>query len=360
MTYELVSSMAAPHGRDGEICALAISPDGSTACTLSQEEDAFRVWVKNTTSSTAEVGSTLWKCLYKVKTPSGYANLLSQKGSQSTGEQLVSFSSDGTVLSVSYGPYITLWDHSNATLLTSVTLDECATAGRPSEDIQQVHFLTKNDDAMLLSTATQIGIKSPFGGGNNRSYLGEDEWSFDADCFGKKAHISAMVPVQDFGDVDGLFAVSVALDFGTRSIVSIINRKEGKAVCAEGTNDPLQWEINGEVQSLCVNKCSGSNVQLLAITKDCQMFSLRCGVDEQGTPTFEKQPLSSMRAQAPVLKIARDTSQTTASVKKRKIAIGGVSRGSKAARDFTGFEFPALSGKFTSAFIAKNLGRGNN
>ena len=40
MSYGLVLSMAAPHGRDGEVCALAVAPNGRVACTLSQEDDA--------------------------------------------------------------------------------------------------------------------------------------------------------------------------------------------------------------------------------------------------------------------------------------------------------------------------------
>ena len=40
MSYELVSSMAAPRGRAGEVCALAVAPNGRVTCTLSQEEDA--------------------------------------------------------------------------------------------------------------------------------------------------------------------------------------------------------------------------------------------------------------------------------------------------------------------------------
>ena len=40
MSYELVSSMAAPRGRAGEVCALAVAPNGRVAYTLGQEEDA--------------------------------------------------------------------------------------------------------------------------------------------------------------------------------------------------------------------------------------------------------------------------------------------------------------------------------
>ena len=50
---------------------LAVSPNGDTACTLSRQEDAFRIWSKKTTYSQTGVASVMWKCLYKVKTPAG-------------------------------------------------------------------------------------------------------------------------------------------------------------------------------------------------------------------------------------------------------------------------------------------------
>jgi len=362
MNYELVSSMAAPHGREGEICALAVSPDGSVACTLSQEEDAFRVWVKNTTATT-DTGGALWKCLYKVKTPSGYANLLSQRVDTSLGQQLINFSSDGTVLSVSYGPHVTLWDHSNATLLTSVTLGDEKETLSASEDIQTVNFLTKNDDVMLVTTASQIGLKSPFGGVNSSCYLGEDEWSFDTGSFGKEALVSAVVPLYDFkgkggATGGGFFAVSITLDNGSKSTISIISRDEGSVVCAEGTDTPIQWQVDGEVQSLCLDKCNDSFVQLLAVTNDCQMLSLSYGSDgrtkNKGRGAVGSS--SARRGQAPVLKTGAENAEVKPSAKRRKVSIG-ISQGSENARSVSGFEFPALSGKFTSAFIAQSLGK---
>jgi len=362
MSYELVSSMVAPHGRNGQVYALAITPDGSTACTLSREEDAFRVWVKNTSyslSAAKEMGSTLWKCLYRVRSPSGYANLLS--GCELMGEGLVSFSSDGSVLSVAYGPYLTLWDHANATLLTSVSIDSDGAGA--SQDIRQVHFLTDSDDAILISTATQIGVKSPFGGGTNPCYLGQDEWSFDFGSMGKGVHVSAVVPLRDYGGLRGVFVLCISLGFGARSMISIVGR-EGKVVCADGTEGPLQWALQGEVQSLSVNKCNDTNVELLAITKDCRMFSLRCGPEmqkEQEAIVLEKKrTLQELLPRAPVLKIARDYTQSAKQSKRRKISVSSVPKGPRSARDFNSFEFPALSGKFTASFIAKNLGTKGN
>jgi len=363
MSYELVSSMAAPHGRDGDVCALAVAPNGSVACTLSQKEDTFRVWVKNTGTSPAGT-STLWKCLYKVKTPSGYANLLAQRASPASSQQLVAFSSDGTVLSVSYGSYVTLWDHSNATLLTSLSIDDNGAAGGVGSGIQSINFLTKNDDVMLLTTANQIGVKSPFGGVKS-CYLGNDEWSFDVGSVGNDAKISDVVPLYDFkrksGANGGFFAVSITLGSASKSVVVVISRDEQTVVCAEGTGTPLRWQVNGEVQSLFIDKCDGSFVQLLAVTKDSQMLALSCGSDAsskkgRATSSMELQSTRNARAQAPVLKVGAAKAGEEPAVKRRKISIG-MPRGSESVRNTSGFEFPVLSGKFTSAFIAKSLGR---
>lgn len=362
MSYALISSMAAPHGREGEVCALAVAPDGGVACTLSKQEDAFRVWVKNTDNDTSGVASTLWKCLYKVKTPSGHANLLSQRITPALlNSQLVTFSSDGTVLSVSYGPNITLWDHSNATLLTSLTLDDNG-ATTVSEDIQTVNFLTQHDDVMLLTTASRIGIKSPFGGLTS-CYLGDDEWSFDVGSFGNEGLISAVVPLYDFdckdGAVGGYFAISIVTsENGLKSIVSIISRDEGKVVCAEGSETPLRWQLDGIVQCLCPGKCVESFVQLFAITEDCEMLSLIYEADghsgEERVTASRLEVQSTRNNQAPVLKLGVETADAKPSVKRRKVSIG-ISTGLE--RHAVGFEFPALSGKFTSSFIAQNLKR---
>jgi hypothetical protein len=378
MSYELVSSMVAPHGRESEVCALAVAPNGRAACTLSHEEDAFRVWVKRTYGGGGGMGvTTLWKCLYKVKTPSGYSNILYQRAINSSlsslvgGQQLVTFSSDGTVLSVSYGPYVTLWDYTSATLLTSMSLDDNNTndCKEEREDITAVNFLTKNDDSMLITSASQFGIKSPFGGFKG-CYLGEDEWSFDAgSSIGNWALVSDVVPLYDFKEgksgtvssgATGYFAVLITLDRGSKSIISVISRDEGNVVCIEGTDTPIQWKVGSEVQRLCLEKSGGSFVKLLAITKDCQLLSLRYGLEETAVSSTGILSTRNACAQAPVLKIGTTTEEPgdkthEPSVKKQKISIGmSRLRGSDCV---SGFDFPALSGKFTSSFIAKSLGK---
>eukprot|EP00986_Skeletonema_menzelii_P016899 scaffold16368_cov155-Skeletonema_menzelii.AAC.2 len=347
MSYELVSSMASPHGREGEVCALAISPDGETACTLSRQEDAFRIWSKNTTYSPSGVASFMWKCLYKVKTPAGFANLLSQNNYSSPGQNLVCYSSDGSVLSVCYGTHVTLWDHSSATLLNSLSSDQ---------GIRHLHFLTKNDDFLLMTSESQVVIKSPFGGAGQSCYLGNDEWSVDMSAFGRDAKISSVIPFGDSGlGAKGFFAVSVALDNGEETVVMVVDRSERGVACMKDTDNLMYWRIKGGVSSLCVNECIGSGVELLAITDDCRMLSLTVGIRKaESVLNSKRQSTSISRTQAPVLQVGPEVDSQP--IKKRKLST--MPRGTGKAQQFeTGFEFPSLSGKFITSFLSRKGNR---
>ena len=353
MSYELVSCMTSPHGREGEVCALAVARAGDVACTLSRGANDFRVWAKD--AAAAGGAAPRWKCQYKIRSPAGYANLLAgNAGAGGADPRLATFSSDGTVLAVAYGPRVALWDHASAKLLTDVTLDGDDTTGGAIRDIQSVDFLPNNmDAAILLSTLTQIGVKSPFGGGQS-SYLGEDEWSFDFDILGTGATITAAVPLAG----RDLFAIAT-FDKASKSVVSVISRDEGNVICAEGTDIPLQWHLDNEVQSLCLDKCTGPSMRLLAITKKHQLLSLSCGADTDADADARKVaglPLArTSPARAPVLQVGAFVATPPTPSKRRKISIGAA-RGRGGAADF---DFPALSGRFTSAFIAESFGNGS-
>jgi hypothetical protein len=345
MNYELVSSMASPHGKDGSVCGLDVAPSGNVACTLSQQENAFRVWAKNT--ATDEV---LWKCLYKVKSPSGFSNMLSKK-TEAHCERLVSFSNDGSVLSVCFGPVVTLWDHSTATLLTSLDTEL-------KEDIQEVHFMNKTDDTLLLRSKSGVCMKSPFGGSCSRRYLGNDEWEFHAGLVGdERGTISAVIPLPEFSrskGSGGFFVVCVA--GGNQSIVSIVNREKGELFGINDDKTPTQWKINSQVQALCMNACRGSSLQVLAITNDCNLLSLNIeaekGQDVSATGK-KKAAESNPSLSAPMLKITAENNEPP--TKRRKITLAMNKKPEKS--NYAGFDFPALSCKFTKAFIAGRLHR---
>ncbi|KAL9191189.1 hypothetical protein ACHAXT_000895 [Thalassiosira profunda] len=353
MNYALASSMASPHGRNGGVCALAVAPGGDVACTLSREEGAFRVWAKHPPASAAGgAGATPWKCRYRVQTPAGYANLLSNQSAANSflARQLVSFSSDGSVLAVTYGPRVTLWDHSGAALLTSLTQD-AANAG-DEDDVTAVHFLTKDDDVVLLSTERRLDVQSPCGKAN---YLGTDAWGLDAASLGNGARISAVAPLRELrstrAGARGCFAAAFAMDGGSRSEVVVVRKDEGSVLCAEGTDVPLRWTIDGAIQCLCAG--AGPNLQLLAVTADGRMLSLRGGAEtkaRKGGAASEDG-----RARAPVLRVGSVMAEARSAVKRRKVTLVGAA--ADRAAGASGFDFPRLSGRFTSAFVAQSLSR---
>ena len=89
------------------------------------------------------------------------------------------------------------------------------------------------------------------------------------------------------------------------------------------------------------------------------MLLLSCGSEEGGLAMSSSTEVLSTRdarhAQAPVL-LGATTETNEPAVKKRKISIG-MSRLGGGSGDTSGFEFPALSGKFTSSFIAQSLSK---
>ena len=354
MNYVLVSSMTAPHGKDGSVCALDIAQKGHVACTLSQQENAFRVWAKNTASE-----EVLWKCLYKVKTPSGLSNMLSTKVQSPSSERIVSFSSDGSVLSVCYGPVITLWDHSNATLLTSLSTESniSSNGDQTKRNIQEAHFMNATDDTLLLTTKRMVYTKSPFGGGSNR-YLGNDEWSFGVGCLGDaKGSVSAVIPLPGFGKnlgVGGFFLAAVSAKDKKRSTLSVVDREKGGLLHVEKSDkSPMQWQVDGEVKSMFLNACHGSLLEVFVITDDHNMILLSTG-DEMGGDIFGAPPVMrkvALKSQlrAPTLKFKALNKAPES--KRRKISFG-INRRS----EYSGFDYPALSGKFTTSFIANSLG----
>jgi len=365
--YELVSALASPHGPEAEVSALAVSPDGTVACTLSRGENAFRIWKKGAVGA-GITSTTAWKCSYRVKTPSGYANAVHHNGG---GASLVSFSNDGSVLAVTYGSDVTLWDHTDASMLTSFTLGDSS-----HNVVRGIRFLTEGDGAVLLSTDEKVGMRSPFGG----NYLGGDEWDARADKLtglnGAGTKVTCVEPVSNFGGAEGCFVM--AATNGKHSVVTIVNGAGENAVL-DTKSGPVRWKIDGEVESMCcigggggggTTESASSSYRLLVITTDHHMFSLtlaKAKPNEDGTHARSRMleagktehQLSLPRG--PALKdLGTDDQKSGSTKKRRKIGlgaanVGGGSVGEKADPRL-GYDFPALSGAFTKDYIMKVLG----
>eukprot|EP00559_Dactyliosolen_fragilissimus_P000170 CAMPEP_0184874080 /NCGR_PEP_ID=MMETSP0580-20130426/42195_1 /TAXON_ID=1118495 /ORGANISM="Dactyliosolen fragilissimus" /LENGTH=916 /DNA_ID=CAMNT_0027377051 /DNA_START=36 /DNA_END=2783 /DNA_ORIENTATION=+ len=166
MPYELIAAMPAPHSINGEISSLAISPNGLRACSLSIENNSFHLWGKSLPEDTGKnklttPSSPLWKRLYKITTPAGYSNLNLHANQNNN---LVSFSADGSVLIVSYGSSVTLWDHAHAQILNTISFHQ---------NILDVQFMKASMDTILAVGKTSISAMPPF----KHGHLGEF-WSY--------------------------------------------------------------------------------------------------------------------------------------------------------------------------------------
>ena len=166
MPFEMIAAMPSPHGLfNGQVDALAISPDGSRACSLSHQEGFFHVWVKNEVKVDAKSPSIpAWSRLYKVAIP-GHARSTSVKYTATNVESTISFSNDGSVLAVASGSTITLWDHVTATLLNSV---------HAADDVREIYFSRSPMDMMLAIGFSSVSMLSTVGDG----YLGDGTWSY--------------------------------------------------------------------------------------------------------------------------------------------------------------------------------------
>jgi NET1-associated nuclear protein 1 (U3 small nucleolar RNA-associated protein 17) len=159
--YELTAAMAHPHGTGNLVSALCMSTNGLYACTVSSDENAFRIWSRTDpdrqeqhrlVSTSARLME--WTCRCKVTIPSGYSN-------HKTGSYAADFSSDDSVLAIAFGNMLTLWDHHELTLLSSIWHDDT----NKKEGIHSVQFLTSTNlyDSLLLKSSAIVSLHSPYG-----------------------------------------------------------------------------------------------------------------------------------------------------------------------------------------------------
>jgi hypothetical protein len=151
--YAMTASMNFPHGERHSISAVAMSKDGKSACTVSNDEKAFRIWKQalETDENDNQRRRPVWICQYRVSTPSGFATL-------QTPSNGVDFSSDGSTLCITYGHFMTLWDHHDTTLLH--TLQHFT-----NEPITQMQFVKTDriQDFVLSLSKHGVKLQSPYG-----------------------------------------------------------------------------------------------------------------------------------------------------------------------------------------------------
>ena len=246
MPYELISAMPNPHGVTNEIDGLAISPSGSKACSLSHEEGAFHIWIKGRTTNTEHNALTpyspSWKRMCKITVPSGYSTAKESEVVQDK-DSTVTFSNDGSVLAIAFGCNITLWDHSNATLLNTI---------RAPDILRHLKFVRSPLDMILAVGKSSVSIVAPFGEG----YLGNDCWSYtlskDTILENKRIELGLVTPLLSRKEL----AVSLkeiekkgnALKCSTK--VVLIDIMTGKPKTRKD-DSICSWNVEGNVLCLC-------------------------------------------------------------------------------------------------------------
>jgi hypothetical protein len=284
MPYELIAAMPAPHGlTKGSIDALGLSPDGSRACTVSFAEGYFHIWAKSRASTldknvTPSSSTPSWKRLCKIGIPSGYSR--SYVGDTSlNGSNLVAFSPDGSVLAIAFGRFITLWDHTNATMLNSL---------HAPESIRSISFVRSPLDMILVVGTTSVSLLPPFGNG----YLGNSSWTYRLpehdETFEETMKLSLVTPLTSRKEL----AVAITFmkkDTSPFTKVVLVDLFTGEAKRKrDGT--PVSWQINGSLQSLAdisqiKSTWSLEDALLIALTNENEMFLLR---DGDAKPNGEK------------------------------------------------------------------------
>jgi NET1-associated nuclear protein 1 (U3 small nucleolar RNA-associated protein 17) len=240
--YSLTASMTSPHGEENRVTALAISKDGQFACTVSNDENAFRLWHRVPSDTDDEENEDVdkksrrapaWMCRYKVTTPSGYSNF-------GTSSDALDFSSDGSILAICYGNMITLWDHKEATLLTALQHLEDDRTPIDSLSFVKTSFL---HDLILTKSRTGVTLQSPFGSGH-------DSWSCVLPTNCKDAFVAQteLIPSHD------LVVVCMVFPNKAKSRILVLDALSGtpRMESQDGKSKPMTWEISGVIRFMGV------------------------------------------------------------------------------------------------------------
>jgi hypothetical protein len=378
--YELMAAMAHPHGYGNMVNAATMSMRGNYACTVSNDELAFRLWHKTTGQ---EIGSVdhverhesgcrrmpVWVCQCKVTIPSGFSN-------HPTGDHAVAFSSDSSVLAIGFGHIVAIWDRANMTLLT------CLRHLSGEDAVDSIEFV-KNDMVMCKSQSG-VSIQPLF----NTPDLVNLSWGWTVKHLPPPANVSCA----QFLSIHDVVAISVYCADEHSSRVVLVDVASGEpAKCKQGA---LVERVPGIVASIMQStsrtptksnwreeidqtEYSGGATPLLlyALSSTGEMFELEEGTrtekfahqtqeshDSEGVPRLPRTRGSSSepptkRRRAMMSKVDQDQ------VKDRKLAVsnyGSMLDENGNAAPLQNSELPSLSGGFTRAFIGRNLSRGDS
>jgi WD40 repeat protein len=363
--YTLTAAMSFPHGPKNRVSALAASKDGSMACTVSNDEKAFRLWKKVVPEDGDETKRMpAWTCQYKVTIPAGFSNF-------STRQNGVAFSDDGSTLALSCGNMVTLWDCSEARFLTSLRHLEGV-----SGTIDTVKFISSGplQDVLLIKSDQGVSFQSPFGGRG-----GFKGWSWGVPLGVKSVKVSSV----EFLETDGCVAMTVFHSKNGRSQLILIDAVTGKPGTKnlEPNGPTTLQDIEGRIISMSAagkrkkaskwgdeSNTEGSVMRLYSLASNGNL-SLFTTVDEGLTSPTDLWKDSDLPVPSgPTLTIPQSRAQKrkqydeTAMVqlepisKKSALELFGLvsSAENKSAAPSTS-ELPSLSRNFVRAFVGRRL-----
>jgi len=366
-TYELTAAMTYPHNSENMVSAVALSLDGKFACTVSNDEKAFRIWrqVKAGEENNTGRKSPAWACQYKVTTPAGYSNF-------ATGRSAVAFSSDASTLAISFGHMITLWDHHEMALLTSLRhIDD-------STPVDSVSFLdTKKFPDMLLSYSTSgVSLQSPYGsrGPVNLGW----SWVLPSDaanltvCHAEFLSESDLVAVAIYNETTDRCRI-VWIDAVTgephelRDGFHVVDDIPGKILSVTGVGRAIprsNWTrtrvAKASLTPLCVLTAKGEMIVFDSSESSESEMGLEVadavGARVSNIPVISVRT-DNVRKRPRAVLGAPELGDESANKKLSLNHFGGVTGDGAASSTLASAELPYLRGSFARAFVARNLRR---
>ena len=373
--YEVVAAMTYPHGNSNRVSAVALSEDGQYACTVSNDEKAFRLWrrgyhcrlghrKRGKGKSFTESERSEWVCRCKVSTPSGYSNF-------GTGKSAVAFSADASVLAIAFGGTVTMWDHNEVTLLASLRHGDNDGAG----EVHSVQFLDTNrlSDVLLIKSSTSVALRSPYG---NRGPSGFG-WNWTVPHYLEK---NVRVSCAEFLPSDNLVAIALYSEGKKESRILLVDALSGKSCETLLDASPIIDNISGEVHSMASTGRSVRNRDWIGekSTAICLYVLTDRGEMIAFDNTESKSEVSSSDAfvvdstpEIPTLPLL--SSSEDPATKKRKLSVFEISdleespATTLSLEHFGGIieegvvvptaELPLLRGAFSRAFVSRHLQR---
>jgi len=363
--YTMTAAMSFPHGPKHLVSALASSKDGKSACTVSNDEKAFRLW-KRVLIEDEEANRRIptWTCAYKVTIPAGFSNHPTRRNG-------VAFSEDGSTLALSFGNMVTLWDCEEARFLTSVRHLEGAVAV-----IDSVQFISIGTLKVVLLIKSDVGVsvQSPFG--SRSSFKG---WSWGVPWGTKRATISSVeylesesciaMTLYDFKEERSRLIIVDASTGNPRSggngALALLDGIEGRVVSLSASEKPVSvslWD-----QGTDDNDDRGMRLYCLTDIGTLCLLTDMEDAEQDGEPAPNNVPLS---AGPPTLSISGDKNRKRAPDRASIVQFGPVSK--KSALEVFGLvsgteskssvpltsELPLLSKNFVRAFVGRDLLKG--